>query len=350
VPSGVGFEVGARTGGRLSDERFDTSGNPGSPPPTLRAEDRRGPLRVAFWGDAQRGIGDVAGPLSRAAREEGFDLVVQHGDLVSHGEAPYYGIVARAFRRAGFAGPLWVVPGNHDVEPDGVRDATEGRRVFEDRLGPRSWAGDVAKGERTVRVVGLDDAVAPPGDPELRVLASALDGLPAGTPPAGKPPAGKPPAGTPWILAIHRPPRALDRPGAPVVPGFEPLVRALEARPPIAVVSGHLHGDHDVTVAGVRYVVNANGGDLDGGLFRSPRPASVLVLEVPPDGPPTLRRVGLERDADWGVRLDQLLVRLWSDRRRVPWAPWALVALGVVLLALGIRRRPRLAAPRDPYA
>src|SRR5256885_12916132 len=55
---------------------------------------------------------------------------------------------------------------------------------------------------------------------------------------------------------IRRPPRSTLFP-------YTTLFRSLERRPPEAVVSGHLREDADLTVAGVRYLVNVQGGDFE---------------------------------------------------------------------------------------
>jgi hypothetical protein len=342
------LEAGGRAGGAIGDEPMPTQvGNPRTPDFVARAAGGRPPhrilamdgvLRIAFLGDVQRGVGDVARSLAAVVRDQLLPLVVQHGDLVSHGEAPYYGVTGKTLRRAGYA-PLhtWVVPGNHDIEPDGVRTWDEGRRLFEERIGPRWWSavatapdarsltpGDpVAPKEPFALVVGLDDSVEPVGEDQLRFLDAALASYGNGR----------------WILAIHKPPRLLDQPGTPPMPGMEPLVERLEAKPPIAVVSGHLHEDLDVTVNGVRYLINANGGDLDS---RGPtRPASLLLMEMGADAKPTFRRVPLERRSWLAVDVDRLWIRLWSERRRAPWAPWVALALGFALLVVS-------PSPREP--
>jgi len=91
-------------------------------------------IHLAFLGDLQRGVVEVPGPLARIARDERVDLVVSSGDFVSHGEAPYYGLLLAAFARAGGDTPIRVVPGNHDLWPRRSKDDDIGGALFEERF------------------------------------------------------------------------------------------------------------------------------------------------------------------------------------------------------------------------
>jgi hypothetical protein len=274
---------------------------------------------VAFLGDVQRGIRDVARALAEALPRGRAALLVSSGDLASHGEAPYHGVVAAALDRAGIAVPTLVVPGNHDLQPSGVRDSEPGRRLFEEKVGPRRWTALVAG----LRLVGVDDATGPFPEEARAWVAGVLEADP----------------GRPWLLVAHRAPRRLDREGTPPDRDLGTLVALLEARPPVAVVSGHLHDDAEATVAGVRYLVNARGGDFAKRAWRAPPDFTLLWADVGPGGAVVFRRERVPRRRSGATALDQLAVRLWAEGRRFPLRG---VAAPVRALLSAFRRR----APR----
>jgi hypothetical protein len=282
----VGARLGARVGRRLTSAAWANRA-----PPTIE-----GPGTIAFLGDVQRGIRDVAGPLVAALAREKAVLLVSSGDLASHGEAPYYGIVARALDEAGLSVPMLVVPGNHDLEPGGVRDAAPGRVLFETAVGPRAWRARVGP----LWVVGIDDAAGPVEAAHLALLADTLSGAPM----------------SPWILVCHKPPRRIDLPGSEVIPGAEPLVAICEARPPVAVVSGHLREDADVTLGGVRYLANVRGGDFEKRRWFAPPEFRLLLCEVGGTGAASFRYTSVRRRGSARTAWRQLVVRAWAESRR----------------------------------
>lgn len=307
------------------------------------APERSAPLRLVFLGDLQRGVLDTVGPLAEVLRETGADLLVSSGDLVSHGEAPYYGIVLEAFGRAGIETPVRVVPGNHDLLPRRSKDDRIGGALFERHFGPRHWACRLGP----VLLVGLDvgaDWLLEPQLPWLeRTLAEA--------------------AGTPWICVAHRPPWYFDAPERAPYGDLAPLLPVLEGRPPLLVVAGHLHDYRDETVNGVRYVVNAHGGDVHG-LALKRGDFELLHVSVQADGSLRVEPRRYRRRLSWRAAWNQVCVRLWADRRRPLGALLALpVGLLLRLLGRGVpvvrhpveRRYPerevlaaRRAAPRAP--
>ena len=270
--------------------------------------------RLAFLGDVQRGIADVARPLAAALAEEKADLLVSSGDFIAHGEAPYYGVALDAFARAPVLTPTRVVPGNHDLFPRRWRDPTGGYALFEARFGPADWLCRVGP----VLVAGIDDAVRGVTDEDLAALRAALAAHEG-----------------PWVAVCHRPPRLFLEEGAPVEEDLVDLVAFLEAHPPLLVVCGHLHERFERVIGGVRYVVNAHGGDVHGlGLDRGP--FELLRVDVEADGRAS-ERFTTHRRRPWPrVYWNQLAVRCWWSRRRglgrVLAAPAALV-----LGALGVR-------------
>jgi hypothetical protein len=263
-------------------------------PPAIAA-----PTTIAFLGDVQRGIREVAGPVVLALARERVSLLVSSGDLSSHGEAPYHGVVGAAFDRAGLAVPLLVAPGNHDVEPSGQHDPAPGRRLFEAVFGPRRWTARVGP----LLVVGVDDGVDPlDADlwPWMNDALAAHEG--------------------PWLFVGHRPQRSMLEAGTPAGERLEPLMAVFAKRPPVVAISGHLSRDAEAVVDGVRYVVNAEGGDVDGGTWLAPPTFRLLLADVDAAGGVSLRRMNLARRTSWRAALDQFLVRLWSDGRRLPGA------------------------------
>src|SRR5262245_47105274 len=161
-------------GGAWRAERLGARTRPpsfGAPP---RVASGAPVARIAFLGDLQRGVADVALPLADVLRERNPDLLVSSGDFVAHGEAPYYGVLIDAFGRAGIDVPLRAVPGNHDLHPRRVRDASLGGALFESRIGPRRWVERVGP----ALVVGIDDATQAVEGAALDEIRRALDAEP----------------------------------------------------------------------------------------------------------------------------------------------------------------------------
>lgn len=318
VVASATLAVGARLGARVG-RRPTTAAWANRAPPSLQA-----PATVAFLGDVQRGIRDVARPLVEALARERAALLVSSGDLASHGEAPYYGIVARALDEAGLAVPMLVVPGNHDLEPGGVRDAAPGRALFEAAVGPRAWSMRVGP----LRLVGVDDASGPVEPEHLDLVRSAVEGADADE--GGN--------AAPWILVCHKPPRRIDHPGADPISGADRLVALLEARPPVAVVSGHLRDDADVTVGGVRYLANVRGGDFEKRRWFAPPEFRLLLCEVSPSGGAAFRYASVRRRGSWRTAWRQLVVRAWAESRRGA-GRWVAAPAGALLSLVAPRPR-----------
>jgi hypothetical protein len=278
-------------------------------PPSLPA-----PATIAFLGDVQRGVREVAGPVVEAIGRERATLLVSSGDLASHGEGPYHGIVGAAFDRAGLSVPLLVAPGNHDVERSGRHGVAPGRALFEETVGPRRWTARVGP----LLLAGIDNSV----DPFDADLWPWLEGVAAAH--AG-----------PWILVVHRPPLQMFVPGTPVGDGLAPLVDILDRHPPAVVVSGHLSRDAEAVRRGVRHIVNAEGGDVAGSPLRAPPTFRLLLVDVDAAGAVTVRRADLRRRLSLATASDQFLVRLWAEGRRIPGALFAAPAR-LLLRCLGV--------------
>jgi len=287
------------------------------PPPACFSrpipEAGEGAVLLAFLGDLQRGVSSVAPALPGALARLGAPLLVSSGDFVSHGEAPYYGILCRAFDRAGIDTPVRVVPGNHDLLPRRSKDDRIGGREFERCFGPRRWAMRLGP----LLVVGLDVGNTHRYEGAQREwLQATLAAHP----------------GVPWICISHRPPFQFDREGDPAFPDLRALHEDLTRRPPLFHLSGHLSVWADRTVDGVRYVVNAHGGVVHGydpGL----RGFELLRVRIDPGGGVEVERTRHARRRDLRALFDQTCVRLWDERRRYPWraiaAPAALLFRGL---------------------
>ena len=312
-------EVGAMLGVRLGERPSASVFANRAPPPIAGTH-----VRVCFVADVQRGLASVVRPLVAELARAQTDLLVSSGDLVSHGEAPYYGLVSRALDRAGSTTPLLVVPGNHEVQPDRVKDYANGRRLFEEKIGPRWWS--VRAG--AVQIIGLDNGVEPIENEQLEWLRATLAAAPL----------------IPYLVVCHRPPRDLDAPGSPPITGAT-FVALLETRPPIAVIAGHTHADRDATVSGVRYIYNAQGGDLgkdDPGF--GPTRFNVIMADVDADGSVALRTQSIARGSSLAVTFDYFCVRMWIERRAHAWLVRLVAMLGVACLmpsALGLQSRLR---------
>ncbi|MDA1194315.1 MAG: metallophosphoesterase [Planctomycetota bacterium] len=301
------FAWGARRAQRLGELRACEA---------FRAAPRAGAgasrTRLAFLGDVQRGIADVLEPLRGALAESGADLLISSGDLISHGEAPYYGIALAAFERAGWTTPTRLVPGNHELWPRRSKDDRIGGALFEARFGARHW---VAR-SGPVLIVGLDNGADWLADDQLPWLRAALAAAPT----------------APWILVCHRPLYPFDTDVRTPHADLAGLANALRPRPPLLVVSGHLHRYHDEVVDGVRHLVNAHGGDVHGLAIRR---GDFQWVRVDVEGATCEVHVeSLPRRRSSAAYIDQLAVRLWSDRRKPLGALLAWPAR-LVLRALG---------------
>lgn len=253
-------------------------------------------VHLAFLGDLQRGVVDVVGPLAAELRRpDGPEALVSSGDFVSHGEAPYYGLLLAAFERADVKRPVRVVPGNHDLHPRRSKDDRIGGAAFERCFGPRHWAARAGP----VLLVGLDDGADWLLEDQLPWLVGVLAEH----------------ADVPWICVCHRPPWRFDGDTAVPYADLTELAPFLEAHRPLLVVSGHLHDYRDETVGGVRYVVNAHGGDVHGLALRR-EDFELLHVRVAADGTVAVEPRRYARRTSWRTAWHQVLVRTWAERRR----------------------------------
>lgn len=255
------------------------------------------PLRITVLGDLQKGVTDVVKPLAASLRERSPHLLLSTGDLVSHGEAPYFGIVFDAFEHAGIETPARVTPGNHDLYPSRWKEAVGGP-LFERHFGGRRFVLDLGR----LLVIGLDTGTRASQEPEIRWLREMRATH----------------AGRPWIVLTHRPLIDIRDDGTTLAHDLEDLRAVLAADPPRLVLCGHLHDDHDLVHEGVQYVVSA-GGDVSGtplvrGAF------SLVHITIDPAGEVTVERTVHRRRRSWRALRNKLAVRFWKDRRKPAFA------------------------------
>ncbi len=273
------------------------------------------PWRIAVLGDLQRGVVDVPRALVSHLRDEPADLVLASGDLALTGEAPWHGLVQEALDRAGLDTPLRAVPGNHDLYPSRCRDERFGGPHFERHFGSRSWALDLG----SWLLVGLDTGASWRADLEWPRVAAWLEAHPK----------------TPWILLTHRPPWNFDRPGTPHYEDLAALPERLASRPPALVIAGHLGRSVDVERDGVRYLVNAAGGDLSGGGLRR-EPWQLVRVTASPDGSIDVATRRLARRRDPAIARDYRLLR-WDRACRTTFGAILAAPIDLPLRACGRR-------------
>src|SRR5205814_632855 len=105
----------------------------------------------------------------------------------------------------------------------------------------------------------------------------------------------------------------VDREGSQVLEGAERLVALLEARPPVAVVSGHLREDAEATVRGVFYLVNVRGGDFEKKVWFAPPEFRLVLADVAEGGRVAFRRIDVRRASSARATWHQFVVRLWKE-------------------------------------
>ncbi|MDJ0973816.1 MAG: metallophosphoesterase [Planctomycetota bacterium] len=267
------------------------------------------PLCITVLGDLQKGVTDVVRPLAASLRERKPHLLLSTGDLVSHGEAPYFGIVFDAFEHAGIETPTRVTPGNHDLYPSRWKDAVGGP-LFAKHFGGRRWVLDVGP----LLIVSMDTGTRESQEPEIEWLKEqrATHG------------------GRPWIALTHRPLIDIRDDGTTHEHDLSDLRAVLTTDRPELVLCGHLHDDHDLVHDGVKYVVSA-GGDVSGtplvrGAF------SLVHIEVGQDGNVSVERTVHNRKRSWRALFNKLAVRFWKDRRKPMYAFLAAPAVPIMLL------------------
>ena len=269
-------------------------------------------LRLAFLGDLQRGVVDVPRGLARALGESPADYVISSGDLASHGEAPWFGLVHEALERADVPAPLLVVPGNHDLFPSRCRDDRIGGPVFQRFHGSRSWCHDLGP----VLVVGLDTGTMWRAGLEWDAAEAWLDRHPDKA----------------WILVTHRPPWRLDEIARRPYDDLGTLPALWAKRPPALYVCGHLHKTLDETIDGVRYIVNAQGGHRpkgsDSGTFQ------LLRVTAGQGGRLDVRFDEHPCERDGRILWLRFVLRV-ADARRRPWVAALCAPAHLPLRALG---------------
>ncbi|MBI4563605.1 MAG: metallophosphoesterase [Planctomycetes bacterium] len=251
------------------------------------------PLRLAVFGDTQKGLATFAALLEKA-KAEGAELAVHTGDLVSRADEAHYRLAKAVLSRAGFEAPFLVAPGNHDLKGDPT--------LFERHVGPKEmafrWGG--------IDLVILDNAL---GFPDLERVERVFRA-----------------ARGPIIVFCHIPPLDVSREPAFVRPGYEAFAALLGKYPVRYVFSGHAHGYWRIEREGVIFIVNGVGGDYES--WQLDQPAYLTLVDVEPV---MLRDRAVQQPPVHGVRhnLEHL-----AAGHVVPLAtrPWG---IGLLLLLAG---------------
>src|SRR5688572_18353117 len=197
--------------------------------------------RIAVFGDTQKGIAGFA-ELARRAKDEGVDLAIHTGDLVSRADRGHYDLASLWVRRADWYIPFVVVPGNHDIKGgDGLFEQRIGARQFAFRWGP-------------VDIVIVDNAVGPPDEAAVDALLGAARG--------------------PILVFMHVPPIEGSNPK----PAYASFLKLIRKYPVVYVFSGHVHGYARVERDGIVFISNGVGGDSDSWQFD--QKAYVTIVEA----------------------------------------------------------------------
>ena len=200
---------------------------------------------------------------------QGLDGVVVTGDVVDLGQLAEYATARAALDR--LHAPWWPIPGNHDG--DAFWD------VFADRMpgavrgvGYVAACGDLALTLLDTRVPGASHGAVT--DARAVWLAGALSD-----------------AAAPALLALHHPPirTGIGHMDAIGLRGLDLLAEALSARPPAAILAGHVHRTIIGAFAGVPVLVG-------------PSPAHAVILDLAPDAP-----------SAFATEPPGVLVHCWTD-------------------------------------
>jgi predicted phosphodiesterase len=98
-------------------------------------DDGDGAFSFAVVGDTRRG-GETTKALFRKIRDENPSFVVLLGDFLREPTIHENKYFTDVVRELGYGGPIFVVPGNHDVAPDDPSSLA----VFEDLYGPANFS------------------------------------------------------------------------------------------------------------------------------------------------------------------------------------------------------------------
>ena len=201
------------------------------------------PARVALLSDLHvtRGTNSDArlyaehlAQATEAVNAADVDLVLIAGDLTEHGTAPEYADLRRALRR--FNGPVWCVPGNHDLGNKRVPGKQGGinfgrLRTYQIECGRSFFCREHAG----VRVIGINSGLPGSRLPQENRMWNMLETELAA------------PTNKPTLLLLHHPPfmKKAAEPGGDYF-NLEPYPRArllalARQGGALAVLSGHLH-------------------------------------------------------------------------------------------------------------
>ena len=277
-----------------------------------------GGWRFFVLGDIQNGF-EYLPRIAEVVGRDMCSLIVQTGDFSQHADEGHFRLAAYALHESGLCRPVFVAPGNHDVDDGGA--------LFESFIGKRRMRF-VANGSLFVIV---DNALTPPDPQQLAWLARTLSGA-------------RGMAHT--FLFLHRPPISWEGgPPRAVEVENEELLSLVSRHAVDAVFAGHWHGYHREERDGVVFVVNGQGGDFDYEPGRYLTEVNLTEVLVRDDAFET-RRITLDgriRPVIVGRVKDTLLAHLVPLTAGRPLAGGIALGVSIALFAAPIllRRRPR---------
>jgi hypothetical protein len=276
------------------------------------------PVRLVVWGDCRGGV-TVFERLLDAIRERRPDATIGLGDFVGMARVHAFEILRDKIASTGV--PAWLVPGNHDLDPD------ETLGPYGEVLGAAGWSFPVPSA-RTL-VVGLDSArgvLAPSEADRLeRAVAEAGDGAAR------------------LVVCLHHPlwapPTRPDKPLPQDDPSTKRVQAVCQAKGALVLCS-HWHGyDRSTYGSAVQVVTGGAGSRLE-----ADDPYHYLWVEVRETGA-TVERVDLAPGDFDTARIDRWKTfrdeALWAAKSLPARAlgPWA--GLAAALGGLGAALRPR---------
>lgn len=279
-------------------------------------QDPKAPWKVGVLGDSQKGLANFRN-VARAVSDQGVQLLLHTGDLVSNNDEGHYRL-AYSFLREGIkdggGGLLHVAPGNHDLKG--------GNERF------KVWCGPLEKSfvKSEVAFVLLNNAFGNPLPDPKRVEERIAAAGPHKS----------------VVLAMHQPP--FDVLGQPK-PEYAGFLTWLQKSKVDYLVCGHVHGYLKKKVGDTTVIINGVGGDYD--KWQLDQRVYATILEI--DGSNISdRRLELEPAHEWGENVEHLAIGHVAEAYRGhPLLSWGATLILVAGVAEALRR---LFANREPFA
>lgn len=263
--------------------------------------------RIAVLGDTQKGLAAFSA-LLEIAKNQGVDLAVHTGDLVSHADVGHYDLALAWIARARLSIPFLVTPGNHDLKGN--------EALFPDRIGPLQLACRWGP----VDLVIVNNSLGPPDESSVEKLLAAAKG--------------------PILLFMHVPPFDASSDTYIPKPAYTKFLETLRKYPVRYVFCGHAHAYRRIVHEGTVFIANGVGGDSDSWQFD--QKAYVTIVEVTPEGAAD-RALSIEPVVGFWANVEHLAVgHVGEVFFRRFWAFPALLLL-IVALVIGFRKLRRKA-------